>query len=170
MNFILKAKHWQVFLILLLGLFLNNTLAEGNQTLTMVFAITGLLIILIWPLLIGHALYDFLPKRVDLNYNLFLINGFISLLVISVITIFSVGQRMTFTGLAALPMFYVFYAFLHLYGFPAKELKSIEKGDEASIGEYIGYFFLIVFLPIGIWILQPKINKIVNEREKLINE
>jgi hypothetical protein len=55
---------------------------------------------------------------------------------------------------------YLFYAFFQFMFFPGKALKSIELGTKARIGEYFGYFLLTIFWPIGIWIIQPKLNKI----------
>jgi hypothetical protein len=55
-------------------------------------------------------------------------------------------------------MFYCYY-------FIAKSLKSVEYNREALIGEYIGEFFLIWFFPIGVWFLQPKINRIFESTE-----
>ena len=55
-------------------------------------------------------------------------------------------------------MFSTFYAML----FAAKTLKSAELKKEAKISEYLGEFFLIWFYPIGIWILQPRIHKLIN--------
>jgi len=52
-----------------------------------------------------------------------------------------------------------FYAMI----FAAKNLKSVELEREAKISEYIGDFFLVWFFPIGIWILQPRIHKLINE-------
>lgn len=81
------------------------------------------------------------------------------------------GQGMTFSGVEAIPGFYVFFAFLHFLMFPARTLKSIEKDKKADIGECIGDFFLIVFLPIGIWFLQPRINRVaLGQEEKILNE
>lgn len=45
--------------------------------------------------------------------------------------------------------------------FSAKTLKSAELNREAFISDYLGDFFLLWFFPIGIWIIQPKINKMV---------
>jgi hypothetical protein len=85
--------------------------------------------------------------------------------------IISGGQGMEFNGVAALPGFYVFYALLYYISFPARTLKSIENGKKADFGEYFGDFFLIVFLPIGIWFLQPRINKVTQGPEgKMVNE
>ena len=52
-----------------------------------------------------------------------------------------------------------FYAMI----FAAKNLKSVELEREAKISEYLGDFFLVWFFPIGIWILQPRIHKLINE-------
>lgn len=82
------------------------------------------------------------------------------------VMIISDGEGMTFNGLAALPGFYVFYAFLYFMMFPARALKSIEKGKKADISEYIGDFFLIIFLPIGIWFLQPRMNKVAEASQQ----
>lgn len=45
--------------------------------------------------------------------------------------------------------------------FTAKILKSAELNRKASIVDYLGDIFLIWFFPIGIWIIQPRINKLV---------
>ncbi|SDC79991.1 hypothetical protein SAMN05216323_105213 [Williamwhitmania taraxaci] len=97
----------------------------------------------------------------DANYNFFLINIFIWFLAIVAIVILSDGKGMTFNGLAAIPVFYVVYAFFYSLAFPAKMLKSIEKDSDVTFGEYFGDFLMIVILPIGIWFLQPRVNKVV---------
>lgn len=55
-------------------------------------------------------------------------------------------------------MFAIFYSFY----FNAKTLRSIELGREANSEEYLGHFFLFWFWFIGVWILQPTINKITD--------
>jgi hypothetical protein len=169
MKRLLTAKHWQIFILLIIGLIVGNFSVENEPTITALLTTVGIFIYAIYPLAVGHFLQDYLPKKVELNHNLFLINVFIWIAVYSIIMILSDGQGMTFNGLIALPFFYVFYAFLHSIVFPAKTLKSIELGKKASFGEYLGDFFLIVFLPIGIWFLQPRINRIIRSGQ-LTNE
>ncbi|MTI29322.1 hypothetical protein [Xanthovirga aplysinae] len=161
----LKAKHWQIFILLILGLFISNFKIENDPLLTQVLKIIGMTTYFAYPLIIGHLLQDYLPRKVELRHTLFIINSFIWLTTYIVIMIISDGQGMTFTGLAAIPMFYTFYAFLNFLAFPAKTIKSIELKKNTGIGDYIGDFFLIVFLPIGIWFLQPRINKIVEAQK-----
>jgi hypothetical protein len=167
MNFFLRLKHWQVFLILISGLVASNFKIVDNQMLTAILLLIGMIIYFSWILFVGHGLYQLLPDKIELNYNLFIVNSFVWLAAYLAIMIISDGEGMTFTGLAALPGFYVFYAFLHFMMFPARALKSLEKGKKADIGECIGDFFLIVFLPIGIWFIQPRINKVTTHAQTL---
>ena len=53
-------------------------------------------------------------------------------------------------------MFCIFYC---LY-FIAKELKAVEWQKPVSFSDFAGEFFLIWFFPFGIWIIQPRINKL----------
>jgi hypothetical protein len=51
--------------------------------------------------------------------------------------------------------------------FAAKTLKSIELGRLAKFGDYAGEFFLIWFSPLGIWILQPRLNRLTKDGGQL---
>jgi len=59
-----------------------------------------------------------------------------------------------------LHLFSMFCIFYSLY-FVAKTLRTVELQREVSFSDFAGEFFLIWFYPIGIWIIQPRINKIV---------
>jgi hypothetical protein len=49
--------------------------------------------------------------------------------------------------------FYCFY-------FIAKALKSIELQKPATVADYKATFFLVWLFPVGIWLIQPEINKL----------
>lgn len=156
----LSAKHWQIFLILLIGSFLINFTIEFDLTLTVLLRAVGILIYYSWYLFIGHGLFEYLPKKIELNYNLFVTNFFVWMAAYVAIIIYSDGSGMTFTGLAAIPMFYVLYAIVHVFLFPARVLKSVEIKHKASFSQYIFHVLMMIFWPIGVWFLQPRINKI----------
>ncbi len=61
-----------------------------------------------------------------------------------------------------LSLFIVFCTF-YQYWFIAKTIKSAQLQKDASFGEFVGEFFLVWFYPIGVWILQPAVNKLVEE-------
>lgn len=169
MKKILGAKHWQIFLILIITTFISNINAENWFTTTLILKIIGITLYFSYPFIVGLFLYDYLPNTIRLNHNFFLLNSFIWFTTYLIIMILSDGKGMEFTGFAAIPMFYILFAFLHFLSFPVKILKSIEIEKEAKIGDYFGDFFLILFLPIGVWFLQPRINKILETKEKTID-
>jgi hypothetical protein len=60
-----------------------------------------------------------------------------------------------------LHLFSMFCIFYCLY-FVSKTFKTVELQRETTFSDFAGEFFLIWFYPIGIWIVQPKINKMVD--------
>ena len=56
----------------------------------------------------------------------------------------------------------IFFIIIWTTRFAAKTIKSIELGRIAKFTEYLLEFFLINFSFIGFWIIQPRINRILN--------
>lgn len=63
-------------------------------------------------------------------------------------------------------MFCIFYC----YYFTAKTLKSIELQREAHFQDYFGDLILFWFYVIGIWFIQPRVNKIVESNEDITGD
>ncbi len=64
-----------------------------------------------------------------------------------------------------LSMFGMFYS---MY-FVAKTFKTVELQKEVSFGDFAGEFFMLWFYFIGVWILQPKINKMAKNENTTAN-
>jgi hypothetical protein len=60
-------------------------------------------------------------------------------------------------------MFCLFYCLR----FVAKTLTLAETGKPASFYDYAGPFFLLWFYPVGIWIVQPRVNRLYMERSSV---
>jgi hypothetical protein len=58
------------------------------------------------------------------------------------------------------------FCILHTYYFTAKVIRSAETKMHLRTSDFIGEFFLIWFFPIGVWFLQPKVNKLYAERQE----
>lgn len=160
MKLVLRLKHWQVFIILLVAMAVNNISVETIPGAAAIIPLLGGITCFLFWLAVGHRLYQLLLDKIDLHYNFFLINSFVWLLTYAAIYILSDGQGMTFTGIEALLFFYVFFAFFHFLLFPIRILKSIERNEKVQVSECIGDILLVIFFPIGIWFLQPRINKV----------
>ncbi len=159
MRAFLTLPVWVIFLVSVLGVFLSQ-LSESTL-INQLLVIGGLGMYLLYPFSVAIYLQDYLPKKIVLNVGLFMFNVFffIGLRIFS--SIILEGGQWKATGFSAIPFFYAFYAMLHVLAFPAKTIKTIELGKKASLGDYLGDFFLILFLPIGIWFLQPRVKKII---------
>jgi len=59
--------------------------------------------------------------------------------------------------LSFLPVIFTLYC---IY-FTAKTYRTLRLQRIATFKEYLSDFLLILFFPIGLWILQPKINKMM---------
>lgn len=165
MKTILQLKHWQIFLILLLSMLVGNTTIEEYPTVNDALGVIGATLFFTILIAYGHYLYDYLPRNIELNYNLFIINGFLTIATLIAVTTLTESYEVSFTGIYALPGFYICYAFLHTIAFPVKILKSIELNRKAKLGEYIGLFFGIIFWPFCIWFIQPRVNRIAREEQ-----
>jgi hypothetical protein len=135
-----------------------------------------------WSIAIG--LQKKVPENVTMKTKKFKIFFFIPLVYILCISLFISGifsgiiqnETESIGGLTnvivgvilplhLLSMFGMFYS---LY-FVAKTFKTVELQKEVNFGEFAGEFFMMWFYFIGIWILQPKINKMTESENSSAN-
>ncbi len=69
-----------------------------------------------------------------------------------------------FAIIVPLHLFSMFCIFHTLY-FVSKTIKTVELQREVNFSDFAGEFFMIWFYPIGIWIVQPRINKLVDSNQ-----
>jgi peptidoglycan/LPS O-acetylase OafA/YrhL len=162
MKFILGFKHWQVFFILLIGSLTSNFTWENHELFNLTLNTFGLLIYFFWYFAVGLELTEHLPSRVELPRTLFIVNAFV--LVISMLILVAVfnGEFSSNGILGFFWIVYLMYAIFQFMFYPSKALRTMEQGTEATFGEYFKYGLLTILWPIGIWWIQPKLNKIFN--------
>jgi hypothetical protein len=193
----LKAKHWQMFLLLfvlpiifqfiLMGIMMSSIITEGEPDPVPMFHFFSYFPILMiiymvfhfgWQWSIAIGLQKKVPVEVSMKVNKFKVFFFIPLAYILVITsLISNSMRgymmsdpepnfALFGGLFAvifpLHLFAMFCIFYIIY-FVAKTFKTVELQRKVKFSDFAGEFFLVWFYPIGVWIIQPKINKMIEE-------
>jgi len=129
---------------------------------------------------VGLGLHKHLPEGVNMRIGRFKFFYFSMLVIMFIFLIFmsymfssvfsEIGKRteppMPPTGFfVAIPFIFLLQLFMvfctiFVFYFNAKVYKSIELGYKAEFSDYIGQFFLIWFSFVGVWIMQPTINKI----------
>ncbi|HYC86296.1 MAG TPA: hypothetical protein VEB86_13780 [Chryseosolibacter sp.] len=127
-----------------------------------------------WSIAIG--LQDRLPPTVKMNVRKFKVFFFIP--VVYMIVIFSaisiafdtffpltpegIGWVLiVFAFIFPVHLFCVFCIFYCLY-FVAKTVKTAELQREVGFSEFSTEFFLIWLFPVGVWFVQPRINRMAN--------
>lgn len=148
----------------------------------MIFFVAGLFGWL-WSIAIGFQ--QQIPENIKMKINRFRIFFFIPLIYIVLIS-FGISillnnlpdfieknsqPNMGIIGglmiiLVPLHLFSMFCIFHTLY-FVAKTYKTVELQRETTFSDFVGEFLMLWFYPIGIWIIQPKINSIVDGTTKL---
>ncbi|OJU72599.1 MAG: hypothetical protein BGO09_08835 [Bacteroidetes bacterium 47-18] len=181
MKKLLTLKHWQLFCLLIVLPFILQLIHWSIAIVTMdmkwfflLFPLVTLLCMAVylgWIYTLGTQLVKKLPPGVRMNVGVFKI-----LLAIPAVYITSIAVMIGFLpempALASdedamkaiqlilpLHLFSMFCMFYSIY-FNAKALRSAELKRKVSFSDFTGEFFLFWFFPVGIWLLQPRINKL----------
>lgn len=186
MTKLLHLKHWQLFLLLIgvplvTQIIAVSSIVRGDPS-SMMIALPLLMILYItlhfgWLYTLGTQLHKKLPSRVAMNLALFKVFMFLP---VAYIVFIMLAMAYAFNAPGSTPeavfgfagiivpihLFSMFCIFYCMY-FIAKALKSVEWQRPVTFGDCAGEFFLIWFFPIGIWILQPRINRLFDERSDL---
>jgi hypothetical protein len=127
-----------------------------------------------WFWALGTNLHPKLPETVKMNLTKFKFSLLFPLVYMAALLFFisgflwmglDQGPKGIEIALLIFPL-HIFSMFCMIYClyFISKELKSVEWQRPVTFGDYAGEFFLIWFYPVGIWILQPRINKLFDDR------
>ncbi|HXY23158.1 MAG TPA: hypothetical protein VEI73_00785 [Candidatus Acidoferrum sp.] len=175
----LGAKHWQIFSLIFVPMAVGQiALAtsvsaavpteEGFQraaTLAGILAMLFMLFLVGWFWAMGSFLSSIADPRLRLRRAFFhfaLVYPPIYLPVF--IAIFA--RITTAPGVFAIifPLhFLVVYCTLYLLYFVSKSLVLVERGQPVSFYDYSGPFFLLWFFPLGVWVIQPRINRLYEQ-------
>ncbi len=200
-NLFLKAKHWQLF-ILMCGIPLIfqfvvmttifSTIGQPNINPLFLFQYMKFfpLIMLIsvgsyfgWFWSVATGCQNKIPGGIKMKVRKFKVFFFIPLVyIISVLVLVIIGTNgmlestgkpsisfvLGLTGIIVpMHLFSMFCIFYSVY-FTAKTLKTVELQREVKFADFVAEFFLIWFYPVGVWILQPKVNRLAEESPGLI--
>jgi hypothetical protein len=178
MRFLLKLKHWQLF-VLTWGIPLAINIYTFSKPALMVKLFPVMMLVFIigifgWIWAISTQLYKKLPMEVNMNIKGFKIIFSVPIFYTLALTVWMAYQfYFRFPeGSSNVGSIIVIIAFLHFVSmvcillglrFAAQTLRSVELGRLAKFSDYAVEFFLIWFSPIGFWILQPRLNKLIEK-------
>lgn len=183
--FLLTFGIPMIFQIVTMGLMFSSFVTHTNPNPEMIFnyikflpivMILFVAIFFVWFWSVAVGLQKKVPENITMKVKKFKIFFFIPLAYMLFIMIFmvftmnglvnggsepNVGLVVSmFAIIVPLHLFSMFCIFYSMY-FVAKTFKTVELQQEVQFSDFAGEFFMIWFYPIGIWILQPKINKMI---------
>ena len=187
MNFLLRLKHWQLFLLIIgLPIIIQVTLriimirsedslssfTKKTNFLSFILTLISMTVSLGWIYAIGTNFHKKLPDTVKMNLVRFKVLFFI----MAVYALFFIAfdtfsnEKILDSGLfgVIIPI-HIFSMFCILYclHFNARALKAVELQRPVTFGDFSGEFLLLLFYPFGIWIIQPRIIKFFDKTNEL---
>jgi hypothetical protein len=181
---ILRAKHWQIFIgtfiIPYTLYFIVLTITKNDPIRMMNYSPFIILIFFLglfgWFWSIAAGLIDKTPEGVKMKIRKFKIFLVIPMIYIpfafSLMNLLfeSAGNANEPSGVMLGVSFAIIFplhilsmfGFLYSFYFVAKTFKTVELQREVAFSDFVGEFFLLLLFPIGVWIIQPKINKMID--------
>ena len=180
MNGIIRLKHWQVFSIVVIGYIISYVLPTTNfeigsitsLELAAIATIITLILLFSYILTIGLYLNNIKNNPYHFRNWVLIIAILCCILGYSYISLQKLkldNELIPFwIGFISTPL--TFWGVCYAYYSVAKSLKSIELDREAKISEFIIDAIAIFMLPIGVWFIQPRLNRILKVVELIENE
>jgi len=185
MNLFLRMKSWQVFGIVvglpfvfqsvfMVKIMSSNTIEPRALFDVFPYMMLGFVIIFMtWFWSLGTGLNNIVKREIRPSSRLFRFGIAFSAIYMILFTFYmgrfiemeeqkELGSMMGIIfPLHLISMFFMFYG-LH---FIARNLVMAEKNEVVKFDDFSGPFFLIWFFPIGIWFVQPRINKLISNHD-----
>lgn len=165
----LRAKHWQIFLLLLTPHFLSWYTTD--TTTDRMLGLLSVFLLIAWLVMQSNELLALRPKQEGYSSVWLLADAF---LVLAAWGYSVVSEDQDFylsttswhvNGTAGWLFLYVLFAYLHVHWFPASLLQTVEKGQRPDTRKTVLWFLLYFFWPVGVWFIQPRLNRLLEEAE-----
>ncbi len=177
-RFFVRAKHWQIFLLFVVFFAVGESLVIGNlapagmsqetygaaSVLTEMATAVATWCFLLWLWSLGSFLVSVVPAALKLKKKFFIFTILCSVIYapLSVALFQSIDRKLLIITIP-LHLFGGFCMLCNLY-FVAEGLVIAETGERASFWDCLGPFLLLFFAVIGVWFIQPRINRLYAEK------
>lgn len=172
MGIYLRAKHWQLFIVLVGSMILAqaimfNSIMSGGQPDIFSLLIPMLLVGIVffgWLVAVASACHKALPTELSSSPKPMQVALFYAFLYMAFgFTYFALNPG-NVSGFIVIPHLLAMASIFYSLGFTAKQLAKLEHGKDVAFFTYSGPLFLFWFFPVGVWFLQPKINQLLGEK------
>jgi hypothetical protein len=161
-DYFLRAKHWQLFglfSLLFCALAVTDIPEIPGVTAFTAVAVLFQFCLVAWLWSMGAFLSSVVPPALRSNGRFFRFAVVYPPLYAAVAWIvFSMSLPPEWLILILLPHLFAMFCIFYSFHFVARSLVVAETGRPASVDKCIGLCFLLLLFPIGVWIVQPRVN------------
>ena len=113
----------------------------------------------------GNLKFNLTPFRIFLLYPVVYILLFFLLIdMVAVNMLNSTEPPLEFFFLIIPFHLFAIFCILYCIFFAARTFKAAELQRSVTFADFVGEFLMIWIFPVGIWFIQPKINKLIGEK------
>jgi hypothetical protein len=162
---ILLFKHWQLFLFIVLP-----AAWISPSPLEEIINSISIIVSAIWIYAIGVFGYEKIQALGlrEMNIKFFKIS-IVAGTVVLLLVLFFPSEKESFYGFVNIPLIialmYSLFSIVYTTIFACKILVTIEQKRNAITNDWLGMFMLMIFLFIGIWFIQPKVNRLIATKD-----
>jgi hypothetical protein len=174
-SFFLRAAHWQIFL-LVSGLYAADLLidvsiigvgpipAKDVPPLTVLLLqasamfVFGVFFLWLWSM--GYFLNFLVKPPLRMDFGVFRFALVFPLLYGVAFPLLVLGPRSFNAKLVLAIHLFMMLCVIYAFRFVSKSLALVEETRYLTFRDYYQYFFLLWFFPIGVWWIQPRINRL----------
>lgn len=169
---VLQTKSWVIFiLIVVLPIIFEMAFPPFPPTAMskIIIPIISVLFgggLFFWMYSIASGLQASIPSTIRLDFKRFKVIFLLSLsflIIISVSVMLPISLINDYFGLFLLISLISMSGILYSISFTAKTYKTCELQRKVGFSDYAGEFFLFWFFPVGILVIQPKVNKLISK-------
>ena len=184
-EFVARLKAWQVFILLVLPMFASQLYLMSNMLShvsskqlpnmeefealfkqTMLMSLLMIVLLLAWLLSIGIAANRRVEENLRLNTRLAIGCALYAASYIALAQFIFPGPGSVSSGWVSIGLIVPFHllamiAIFYVLAFAARNIIMAERQSTVSFFDYSGPFFLMWFFPIGVWFVQPRVNRLV---------
>ena len=163
-RFFLRAKHWQVFVLVWGAYFIAVAAVVENPTRIPRLSIAAMSLFILsfaaWLWSIGSFLFSIAEPVPRLSVDFFRFAIIFAGAYLPPTLAFPVNVRPIVAVLMLLLLLFAVFCWAYAYHFVSKSLVAAEKGRAVTGGDYRSTMLLLLVGFIGVWQIQPRINRL----------
>ena len=168
-EFVLKGKRHQIFTAFFVPQLILGLVPNFNANVELAKLVLIAMVYVVWIVMLGRSLNLCIPRRHRLKETSQQVFLFLFVLIFVPLIMF-MDLGVIFRGNAMIIPSIMVFGYLYQFYFASKALKSAEKGKKSLLNEHLWTMFLLLFAWIGIWFIQPRINKVWEKNKERFEE